>query len=167
MSICEEMLAEFREELKATRRILDRVPEDKLSWKPHEKSMTLGQLAIHIAKVPGGIATITSKDSFDVLTGNFAPPAPKDKAEIRAALEESVQKVEATLHETSEEAARAPWRLMSGERELMVLPRYNARRTLMLNHWYHHRGQLTVYLRLLGVAVPPVYGPSADEAAFG
>ncbi|HEX6773548.1 MAG TPA: DinB family protein [Acidobacteriaceae bacterium] len=167
MSIREEMLAEFREELPATRRILDRVPEDKLSWKPHEKSMSLGQLAVHIAKVPGAIAFITSKDSFDVLSGNFAPPAPKDKAEIRAALEESVNTVEAALQQTSEDAAHASWRLMAGEQEIQARPRYKAWRTLMLNHWYHHRGQLSVYLRLLNVPVPSVYGPSADEAAFG
>lgn len=167
MSIREEMLAEFREELPVTRRILERVPEDKLSWKPHEKSMSLGQLAMHIAKVPGAIAFITSKDFFDVLTGNFAPPAPKDKAEIRAALEESVATVEATLKETSEEAAHASWHLMSGDRELQARPRYKAWRTLMLNHWYHHRGQLSVYLRLLGVSVPSVYGPSADESPLG
>lgn len=167
MSIREEMLTEFREELPATRRILDRVPEDKLSWKPHEKSMSLGQLAMHIATVPAGIVFITSKDSFDVLTGNFTPPLPKDKAEIRAALEDSVQKVEAALEASSEEAAKATWHLMRGEQELQARPRYKAWRTLMLNHWYHHRGQLSVYLRLLGVAVPSVYGPTADEAPFG
>jgi uncharacterized damage-inducible protein DinB len=167
MSIREEMLAEFREELPATRRILERVPEDNLSWKPHEKSMSLGQLAMHIAKVPGAIASITSKDFFDVLTGNFAAPAPKDKAEIRAALEESVETVEATLKETTEEAARASWHLMSGDHELQARPRYKAWRTLMLNQWYHHRGQLSVYLRLLDVAVPAVYGPSADESPLG
>lgn len=166
MSIREEMLAEFHEELPATRRILERVPEEKLAWKPHEKSMSLGQLAMHIATVPGGIAFITSKDSFDVLTGNFAPPSPKDKAEIRAALEESVQKVEAALEHTSDEAARVSWHLMRGEQELQARPRYKAWRTLMLNHWYHHRGQLSVYLRLLNVAVPSVYGPSADEQPF-
>jgi uncharacterized damage-inducible protein DinB len=167
MSIREEMLAEFREELPATRRILDRVPEDKLTWKPHEKSMSLGQLAMHIAKVPGAIVFITSNDAFDVSTGNFAPPAPKDKAEIRAALEESEQKVEAALQHASEETVHALWHLMSGEQELQARPRYKAWRTLMLNHWYHHRGQLSVYLRLLNVPVPSVYGPSADESPFG
>jgi uncharacterized damage-inducible protein DinB len=167
MSIREEMLAEFRQELPATRKALERVPEDKLSWKPHEKSMSLGQLAMHIATLPGGIAFITSQDSFDVLTGNFAPPLPKDTAEIRSALEDSVQKVEAAFKDTSEDAARGSWHLMRGDRELFVQPRYKAWRSLMLNHWYHHRGQLTVYLRLLGVAVPSVYGPSADESAFG
>jgi hypothetical protein len=81
MSICDEILAEFHEELTATRRILDRIPADKLAWKPHEKSMSLGQLAMHIATVPGGIVFITHNDSFDVLKGNFAPPHPADTAE--------------------------------------------------------------------------------------
>jgi uncharacterized damage-inducible protein DinB len=129
--------------------------------------MSLGQLGIHIARVPGAIAGITSKDSFDVLSGNFTTPLPKDTAEIRAALEESVQAVENALTNTTEDAARAPWHLMRGDQELQALPRFKAWRTLMLNHWYHHRGQLSVYLRLLGVPVPVIYGPSADESPFG
>lgn len=164
MSIRDEMLAEFQEELPATRKILERIPEDKLAWKPHEKSMSLGQLAMHIAKVPGAIVFITSKDFFDVLTGNFAPPAPKDKSEIHAALNESARTVERALQEASEDFARASWHLMRGDHELQAQPRCKAWRTLMLNHWYHHRGQLSVYLRLLDVAVPAVYGPSADES---
>jgi uncharacterized damage-inducible protein DinB len=167
MSIRDEMLAEFQEELAATRRILDRVPADKLAWKPHEKSMSLGQLAMHIATVPAGIARITSTDSFDVLQGNFAPLLPKSTAEIHAALEESARSVETTLRETEDAWAEAPWRLMAGDRELQARPRFKAWRTLMLNHWYHHRGQLTVYLRLLGIPVPVIYGPTADESPFG
>ena len=167
MSIGEELLAEFQEELAATRRILDRVPADKLAWKPHEKSMSLGQLAMHIAKVPAGIAHITSTDSFDVLQGNFTPPLPRSTAEIRAALEESARSVETTLRKTDDAWAQASWRLMAGNRELQTRPRFKAWRTLMLNHWYHHRGQLTVYLRLLGVPLPVIYGPTADESPFG
>jgi uncharacterized damage-inducible protein DinB len=167
MSIGDDMLSEFQEELAATRRILDRVPADKLAWKPHEKSMSLGQLAMHIATVPAGIARITSTDSFDVLQGNFTPPLPQSNAEIRAALDESARSVETTLRKTDDAWAHAPWRLMAGDRELQTRPRCKAWRTLMLNHWYHHRGQLTVYLRLLGVAVPVIYGPTADESPFG
>jgi uncharacterized damage-inducible protein DinB len=166
MSIRDEMLAEFQKELSTTRKVLERVPGDKLAWKPHEKSMSLGQLAMHIASVPGGIAFITSTDSFDVLKGNFAPPAPKDTAEIQAALNESARSVERALKETSEDAARSPWHLMRGEHEIQTLPRFKAWRSLMLNHWYHHRGQLSVYLRLLDIAVPSIYGPSADESPF-
>lgn len=167
MSIREEMLAEFREEISATKRILDRIPNDKLAWKPHEKSMSLGQLGMHIATVPGGIVHITSTDSFDVLQGNFTPPLPKSTTEILAALEESAWTVETTLRETDDAWAQAPWCLKAGDRELQTRPRFKAWRTLMLNHWYHHRGQLTVYLRLLGIPVPVIYGPTADESPFG
>jgi len=167
MSIRDEMLSEFHEELVATQRILDRIPADKLTWKPHEKSMSLGQLAMHIASVPTGIVFITSGDSFDVSKGNFTPPSPKDKAEIHAALAESVSNVEKALRETSDASAQAPWRLMRGDHELQTRPRCAVWRSLMLNHWYHHRGQLSVYLRLLDISVPSVYGPTADESPFG
>lgn len=166
MSICDEMLNEFHEELHATRRILDRVPADKLAWKPHEKSMSLGQLAMHIATVPGAIVFITTEDSFDVLKGNFTPPHPKAVAEIRAALEESIGKVEKALKEGNDGVAQASWHLMRGDQELQTRPRFKTWRSLMLNHWYHHRGQLSVYLRLLDIPVPSIYGPSADESVF-
>jgi uncharacterized damage-inducible protein DinB len=166
MGIRDEMLMEFQEELSVTRKILDRVPADKLSWRPHEKSMSLGQLAMHIATVPAGIVRITSTDSFDVLKGNFVPPLPKGTAEIHTALDQSARSVEGAFRETSDESARAPWHLMRGDQELQTRPRFRIWRSLMLNHWYHHRGQLTVYLRLLAIAVPSIYGPSADESPF-
>jgi uncharacterized damage-inducible protein DinB len=128
--------------------------------------MSLGQLAMHIATVPAGIVRITTPDFFDVLKSNFAPPLPKSTAEIHAALEQTARSVEDVLRETSDESARAPWHLMRGDHELQTTPRFKVWRSLMLNHWYHHRGQLTVYLRLLGIAVPAIYGPSADESPF-
>jgi uncharacterized damage-inducible protein DinB len=123
-------------------------------------------LAMHIATVPAGIVRITTPDFFDVLKSNFAPPLPKSTAEIHAALEQTARSVEDALRETSDESARAPWHLMRGDQELQTTPRFKIWRSLMLNHWYHHRGQLTVYLRLLGIAVPAIYGPSADESPF-
>jgi uncharacterized damage-inducible protein DinB len=166
MSICDEILMEFQEELSVTKRILDRVPGDKLAWKPHEKSMSLGQLAMHIATVPAGIGHITSTDSFDVLRAKPAPPPPKNTDEIHAALEQSVRTVENALRETSDASARAPWHLMRGDQEIQTRPRFKIWRSLMLNHWYHHRGQLSVYLRLLDIPVPSIYGPTADESPF-
>jgi uncharacterized damage-inducible protein DinB len=162
----ESMLREFSEEVATTKRVLDRVPADKLSWKPHEKSMSLGQLAMHIATVPGGIANITKPDVFDVSQNSFTPPMPKSTEEIHAALEQSIRNVEQTLKETTGDAAQANWHLMFGDKELMRTPRLNVWRSLMLNHWYHHRGQLSVYPRLLDVSVPTIYGPSADENPF-
>ena len=167
MSVCDDLLLEFREELKTTRRVLDRVPNDKLAWKPHEKSWSMGQLAMHIAGVPGAIVGITSGESFDVSRGTFTPPTPKTTAEVISALDESAKHVERTLSSTTEEAAYAQWRLLRGETLIFAIPRIVAWRSLMLNHWYHHRGQMSVYLRVAGVPVPSIYGPSLDENPFG
>jgi len=161
-----EMLKEFNDEAATTKRVLDRVPADKLGWKPHERSMSLGQLALHIATVPGGIARITKPDAFDVSKNSFTPPTPNHLEEIHAALEQSIRDVEQTMEETTPDAVQANWHLMAGEKELASIPRCSAWRSLMLNHWYHHRGQLSVYLRMLDVPVPSIYGPSADENPF-
>jgi uncharacterized damage-inducible protein DinB len=162
----ESMLREFHEEVGTTKSVLGRVPADKLGWKPHERSMSLGQLALHIATVPGRIAHITKPDAFDVSKNTFSQPMPKSMEEVYAALEQSIRDVEQTLKETTEAAAEANWHLMFGEKELRSMPRVSVWRSLMLNHWYHHRGQLAVYLRLLDVHVPSIYGPSADESPF-
>jgi uncharacterized damage-inducible protein DinB len=166
MSNLDSMLAEFHEEAATTKRVLGRVPADKLGWKPHERSMSLGQLALHIATVPAGICRITAADVFDVSQANFTPPAPQTMEEVHAALDATVRTVEGTLSGSSEGNAQASWHLMLGDKELMSMPRVQVWRSLMLNHWYHHRGQLSVYLRLLEVPVPSIYGPSADEKPF-
>jgi uncharacterized damage-inducible protein DinB len=161
-----EMLQEFNQEASTTKRVLDRVPPDKLGWKPHERSMSLGQLALHIATVPGGIVQITRTDTFDASQNNFNLPEPADKEAIYTAFEKSTCDVTRMLNETTDAVAQEPWRLMFGEKELMRIPRANVWRSIMLNHWYHHRGELAVYLRLLDVPVPSIYGPSADENPF-
>lgn len=166
MNNCEAMLQEFRVEAETTRRVLDRVPADKLTWKPHERSMSLGQLALHIATVPAGIARITQPDAFDVSKNSFVPPSPESIEQVHAALEQSVQIVDATLTGATDEVASGDWHLMLGERELYCQSRETVWRSLMLNHWYHHRGQLSIYLRMLDVPVPSIYGPSADENPF-
>ena len=161
------MLCEFRDEVVITRRVLDRVPAEKLPWKPHPKSMTLGQLAIHIASVPGSLARITQQDSFDVSKGSFVPPQPKNLEEVHTAFDDSVREVEKCLTAITEQKAQEKWRLMFGDKEIFAKPRRDVLRSIMLNHWYHHRGQLSVYLRLLDVPVPVIYGRSADENPFG
>ena len=166
-TITDPMLNEFRQEVATTKRVLERVPEQKLSWKPHEKSMTLGQLASHIASVPGSVARILQQDTFDVNQGNFVPEQPNNMQEVLTTLEQSVRGAEQCLQSMTDERAHANWRLLRGERELMSLPRVGFARTVMMNHWYHHRGQLSVYLRLLDVPLPVIYGPSADENPFG
>jgi uncharacterized damage-inducible protein DinB len=166
-TMIQPMLAEFREETAITKRILERVPADKLAWKPHRKSMSLGQLALHIASVPGSVARISQLDEFDVAEANFDPPAPKNVEEIRAAFQQSVRAAEACLSGISEEEAMGNWRLLANGLQIFNRPRVEVLRSVMLNHWYHHRGQLSVYLRMLDVAVPVIYGPSADENPFG
>jgi len=125
----EAMLSEFREEAVTTKRILDRVPADKLSWRRHAKSMSLGQLALHIAAIPGSIAKLAQLDEFDASQANFEPPAPKDLSEIHSTLDESVRSAEEHL-------------TLRGE-VVFAKPRAGVLRSIMLNHWYHHRGQLS------------------------
>lgn len=162
----ESMRDEFREEAAITKRVLDRVPANKLAWRPHPKSMSLGQLAMHIARVPGDLAKLLQLDEFDASQANFDPPAPKDMGEIHATLEQSVRDAEALLNSMSDQNAQSNWRLIVHGRPVFDQPRIQVARSIMMNHWYHHRGQLSVYLRLLGVPVPVIYGRSADENPF-
>jgi uncharacterized damage-inducible protein DinB len=162
----EPLVNEFRHETATTRRVLDKIPADKLAWQPHPKSMPLGVLAMHIATVPGNIANLLQPDEFELNPANFAPPAPKDLAEIHSAMDRSAETVEKFLNGLDEETAFTTWRLMSKGRTILAQPRIGVVRSIMLNHWYHHRGQLSVYLRLLNVPVPSIYGPSADENPF-
>jgi uncharacterized damage-inducible protein DinB len=159
-------ISELNQEAVATRRVLERVPADRLEWQPHPKSMTLGQLAFHVANIPGSIARLGRLDGLDASTVSFVPPQPKDAAELLPALEAALAEAQSFLDDLDEEAAVAPWRLSLGEKEVFTIPRLGLARSLMLNHWYHHRGQLVVYLRLLDVPVPAVYGRSADENPF-
>jgi uncharacterized damage-inducible protein DinB len=159
-------LQEFRAEAEITKRLLDRVPGDKLTWKPHPKSMTLGQLAGHIAAIPGRISKLVQQESFDVLKGSFVPAQPSNVEEVLATLDQGVREADQFLQGFNEESAAATFRLMKGDREIFRQPRAVTVRTIMLNHWYHHRGQLSVYLRLLEVPLPVIYGRSADTDPF-
>jgi len=161
--VAQALAAELEREGGATRRMLERVPEDRLDWQPHTKSMTLGQLALHVAGLPGTFARMGRLDGFDVSTIDFTPKAPQSKEEILAVLDASLAEAKAFFGELDETSAAAPWRLHRGEQEIFTLPRHELVRNLMLNHSYHHRGQLSVYLRLLDVPVPATYGDSADE----
>jgi uncharacterized damage-inducible protein DinB len=164
MSIIDALLAELEQESLTTRRVLERVPDSKLSWKPHPKSMSLGQLALHIATVPGNVAELAAMDTAEPPA--FVQPEAATAAELVPTLTASVAKARADLGGFDDAAMNATWRLMSNGRELLAMPRVAVARAIMLNHWYHHRGQLLVYLRLLDIAVPSVYGPTADENPF-
>ena len=159
-----DLLLELEQEAQATRRILERVPDERLDWTPHQKSMTLGQLAMHIANIPGAIAGV-SREDFDVDRVIPRPPA-ASTGQILQTLDESLARARSVLHATDDAELLSPWRMMKGEEVIFAITRGELLRSVMLNHWYHHRGQLTVYLRLLGVAVPAIYGDSADEKVF-
>lgn len=162
MSATAAMIDEFEQEAKTTRRVLERVPTDKLGWKPHEKSMSLGTLAMHIAGGPGFISSWALEDSF-TMTGGGSPEA-KSTADILAAHDASVAQTKANIATVGDAGLGKTWALKTPDgKTAMAMPKAALLRSIALNHIYHHRGQLSVYLRLLNVPVPSIYGPSADE----
>jgi len=161
-SIAQSLLAEFEVQAPVTRRFLERLPEDKLTWKPHEKSMTAGQLAYHLAAVPGGIVQFVQMNPREA-RNEFVFPQPASLDEILKAFDASVATVREALPAYDDAAMQESWRLVKGGRELFAVPRMGFLRDIMFSHWYQHRGQFSVYLRLLNVAVPASWGPSADE----
>ena len=165
MSLADGLLQELEQEAQTTRRVLERVPNDRLTWRPHEKARTLGELALHVAIVPGGVAELVSGPS-PVQAPQFIDPVPASASDLIPALDDSIAKAKRLVGGMDDAALASPLRLMRGERELFKVPRVALARSIMLNHWYHHRGQLTTYLRELGVPVPSIYGPSADENPF-
>jgi len=165
MSLAEGMLQELEQEAQTTRRLLERVPADRLTWRPHSKSRTLGELALHVATVPGGVAEFVSQPS-PVQAPQFIDPSPQAASELLPALDESIAKARKILGAMDDTALLETWRIMNGDREIVALPRIGFVRSIMLNHWYHHRGQLSVYLRELDVPIPSIYGPTADENPF-
>jgi uncharacterized damage-inducible protein DinB len=166
LSALQALISELEQEVPATRRLLERVPEDKLGWKPHEKSMSLGQLAYHIAAVPGNISNLLLLDNFDSSQIARERPTAKSRSELMKVLDDGIANAKKIMSGLTDTQATAPWKFTSNEKELFTVPKIGVARTILLNHWYHHRGQLTVYLRLLDVNLPITYGRSADEDPF-
>ena len=164
MALIDGMLQELEQEAQTTRRVLARVPDNQLTWRPHKKARTLGELALHIATVPGAVATLAAQPEMQA--PQFIDPSPNSASELIPALDESIAKAKSVLTGMDDATLNATFRMMQGEREIFAIPRVVMLRSIMLNHWYHHRGQLTVYLRELGVPIPSIYGPSADENPF-
>ena len=160
------LIAELDKEAPATRRLIERVPDDRLGWRPHPKSMSVAQLANHIATIPGGIARLSQTEAFDISTRNIEPVPGESRAALLATLDSSLATAREVLSQLDDTTANAPWRLSFGEREIFTVPRLEMLRTMLFNHWIHHRGELVVYLRLLDIPVPVVYGRSADENPF-
>ena len=164
-SIAQSLLQELETQAPVTRRFLERLPGDKLIWQPHPKSLTAGQLALHLASVPGGIARLVQNNPAQAQAA-FVFPQPATLAEILAQLDESLEAARAVLPTFDDAAMNETWHLMAGEKVMFTAQRVTFLRNVMLNHWYQHRGQFSVYLRLLDRPVPASWGPSADEPAL-
>lgn len=164
MSLCASLAAEMRQEAKTTRRLLERVPEASFGWKPHEKSMTLGRLAAHVAELPELVIPALTQPELDFGSGAFKPFEPKSTAELLEKFDRNIDAAAGLLEKQPDDRMGEPWKLRSGDHVLFEMPRAMVVRFVGLNHVVHHRGQLSVYLRLLDVPLPSIYGPSADEA---
>jgi uncharacterized damage-inducible protein DinB len=164
MSMTAALLQEFENEAGTTRRVLERVPADKLGWKPHPKSMSLGVLALHVAASPGVICGWAAED--ETTFKGEPSPTPASTEEILAAHDKSVKTSKEILSQIGDEGLKKMWTAKAAGNTLMTMPKAALVRSIVMNHWIHHRGQLSVYLRLLDVAVPSIYGPSADENPF-
>jgi uncharacterized damage-inducible protein DinB len=162
MSISENMVQEFTQESGTTRRLLERLP-DNLSWQPHPKSMSLGRLATHIAEIPHWAERIVGQDRFDMVSSSFTPSVIGSRAEILGAFEKNVATFTGALRGMADDRMAKPWSFLSDGHLVFEIPKVAALRSFVLSHLIHHRGQLSVYLRLNDVPVPGVYGPSADE----
>lgn len=162
MSLSEALLPEFDQEMGNTRKTLERVPVEKFGWKPHEKSMTMGQLAIHVATIPGWGVVAIAQDSFDVAQPH-QPPVVTTREELLTLFDKGVAEARASIASAKDEQFFKPWSLLSGGKTIFTLPRTAVLRSMVMNHLIHHRAQLGVYLRLNNVPVPAIYGPSADE----
>ena len=165
MNIAQTFLPEYDHELATTRRLLERVPEAEFGWKPHEKSMTLGQLAGHVANIPFWLSATMNAAFYDVTAGDkeatLEPPASRDV--LLKEFDDKVRNARASLAKATDAEMMAPWALKQGGLEIFSMPRVTAVRSFVMNHLIHHRGQLSVYLRLKDVPVPSIYGPTADE----
>lgn len=161
--IASAFLAELENEAKVTRTCLERVPADKFDWKPHEKSMTFGRLATHCAEMFGWTKETLKSDVLDFAKFDFKPFEPKSSEELLAFFDEHIAVAKTILAETADETFMTDWTMRNGEQVYFTMPKVAVMRSFVMNHIVHHRGQLSVYLRLNDIPVPSIYGPSADE----
>lgn len=165
MRIADSFIQEIDMETPATQRVLERLPEDQFTWRPHPTAWSLGELGLHVAQIPGAISKLVTPDALDN-PPQFQQGAATSKAHLLDALTMSVNEAKTYLGSLTDEQIMATWSMSAGGKTIMSLPRVAMIRAVMLNHWYHHRGQLLVYLRMLGQSVPSVYGPTGDENPF-
>ena len=165
MAIAESLLPEFDHETATTRTLLERVPDGKAGWKPHVKSMSLGELAMHLASIPGWAPVTLKQTEFDTNPPggqSYTPPAYDSTSKMLAAYDEGVKAARVMLAATSDGEMMVPWTLKQGGKAIFSMPRAGVFRSFIMNHAIHHRGQLSVYLRLCDVKLPNIYGPTAD-----
>lgn len=163
MPINQSLITELEQESKATKRLLERVPIEKSDWKPHTKSMTLGRLATHVAELPGWISTALDTDELDFAKIEYKPRIAKSNSELIEIFNENLTKGLESLKKATDEDFMKNWTMRNGEQVFFTLPKIAVLRSTAYNHLYHHRGQLTVFLRLNDVPLPGIYGPTADE----
>jgi uncharacterized damage-inducible protein DinB len=162
MTISQLLLPEFEQEMGSARKILERVPDAKYGWKPHDKSMTMGRLASHVGEMAGWATETINKDKLEFSRG-MKPFLAESTAELLEAFDRNVVAAKAAIAGVSDEHLMLPWSLVFDGHVVFTMPRLNVLRSVVMNHLIHHRGQLSVYLRLNDVAVPGMYGPSADD----
>src|SRR5262245_34708662 len=166
MGMTDAFVQEIDQEAATTRRVLERVPTDRLAWKPHPKSMSLGELAMHVASVPGFISSWAVDDTFNFGSLTHGEAGPTSTDQILSAHDAGLTKAKDIMKGLGDAGMLKTWQATMNGTPMFAMPKVALIRSIMLNHWYHHRGQLSVYLRLLDVPVPPIYGPSADENPF-
>lgn len=167
MKICDTLLPEFDHEISTTRKLLERLPENKWDWKPHEKSMKLGRLACHVAELTHFATAITKSDSMDFAKGEYVMIDAANRQQLLDAFDKAAASARAAIAGSSDENLAKSWSLLLDGKPLVTMPKAGVLRTVMMNHLIHHRGQLSVYLRLTDTPVPSIYGPSADEGNMG
>jgi len=161
--IRDALLPEFDHEMSTTRRLLERVPDDRLAWQPHPKSMTLGRLATHIAEIPHWAQTVIKDSVFEMPSGPYVPKTAASREDLLKTFDGHVAAARALVSAVSDAELTATWTMKAGGQEVMSLPKAMVWRTMVMNHAIHHRGQLSVFLRENDVPIPSIYGPSADE----
>jgi uncharacterized damage-inducible protein DinB len=169
MALSEALLPEFDHEMANTRKSLERLPEDKFDWKPHPKSMSMRQLVVHLATIPGWGPEIINKESLDVAPVGappYKPPEVKSRQELLELFDSSAVKAREALQGAGDSLLLGKWTLLMGGKTIFSMPRIAVIRGMVMNHIIHHRAQFGVYLRLNDVPVPAIYGPSADEQSF-
>ncbi|MCO6496644.1 MAG: DinB family protein [Chitinophagaceae bacterium] len=165
MSLIQDLVLEIEQEHAGTRKMLERVPADKFDWRPHEKSMTLKALATHIANLSRMVGLIATTDSVDLADGSMKAPEITSAEDLVKLSDRGAEESVEALKTKKEEDLRGEWTMKFGDRIIMKMPKAQAMRAMGMSHLYHHRAQLGMYLRLLDVPIPGMYGPSADDKA--